>query len=398
MFADTTLLLSGGVALALGLLVLLARRRRGDRQSRDGGVHPDYLKGLNYLLNEETDRAIDLFVRMAEVDSETVETHFALGSLFRRRGEVDRAIRIHQNLIARPNLARDQRQQALFALGEDYMRAGLHDRAENLFQELVETPRFRRRSLEQLAVIYEQQKDWEQAIAVRKRLQVIRGADDRHIIAHYLCEQAESIGSSRDTRSMRSLLRKALAQDKTSLRAMILQAELTESEGDGLAAAEAYRKILEKESRLAVLLLPRLRRVLRSAGKAAVFEQAVSAIESQGGTAARADLALALVLSPELEDAVMLSVFRNWLESEAAFAGTLRLIEGRAGDADDRMLLDAVRGLLDARAQFRCLECGFPGHLHYWQCPSCKVWDSIQPISLAGGLFPEPEDQRPISG
>jgi lipopolysaccharide assembly protein B len=395
MFADVSPLLLGGLLLLLVLLFLVMRRGL-DRSPRGDGLHPDYLKGLNYLLNEETDRAIDLFVRMAELDSETVETHFALGSLFRRRGEVDRAIRIHQNLIARPNLRRDQRQQALFALGEDYMRAGLQDRAENLFQELVDTPRFRKRALAQLATIYELQKDWEQAITVRRRLQVISGGDDRHIIAQYLCEQAEAAGTARDARGMRALLRKAISQDKGSLRALILQAELADSEGDGRGAAASYRRILDKDSSYAVLLLPKLRRVLRGIGKPEEFEQVVQNLERNAGPAARADVALALVLSPELEEPATLRVFRSWVETEAAFVGTLRLLDGRGDGTSDRMLLDAVRGLLDGRERFRCGECGFAGHVHYWQCPSCKAWDSTRPISLAGGLFPEPEEKRPL--
>jgi len=394
MFAELSPLLLIALALALVLLLVLILRHGFGSRRRGDGLHPDYLKGLNYLLNEETDRAIDLFVRMAELDSETVETHFALGSLFRRRGEVDRAIRIHQNLIARPNLARDQRQQALFALGEDYMRAGLQDRAEHLFQDLVDAARFRRRALEQLASIYEQQKGWDEAITVRKRLQVIRGGDDRHIIAHYLCEQAEAAGLARDPRTARTLLRKATSQDRDSLRAQILLAGLSESEGDDEGAMRAYRRILEQDSSLAVLVLPKLRRVLRGAGRAEVFTEAVLAMEKAGGAAARAHIALALVLNPELEEPVTLRIFRGWVEGEAAFAGTLRLLDGRNDEASDRRLLDAVRGLLDGRPRFRCGECGFAGHVHYWQCPSCKSWDRTQGISLAGGLFPEPEDKR----
>jgi lipopolysaccharide biosynthesis regulator YciM len=138
--------------------------RRSQRQERGKCVNdtsPVYFRGLNHLLNEEPDKAIDAFVEMLEVDSDTVETHLALGNLFRRRGEVERAIRIHQNLIARPALTREQRAQALLELGQDYMRAGLLDRAENLFRELKDTRLHVRQALKNLLVIYEKERDWQ---------------------------------------------------------------------------------------------------------------------------------------------------------------------------------------------------------------------------------------------
>jgi len=130
----------------------------------------DYFKGLNYLVNEQPDKAIEVFIRVVEVDSETIETHLALGSLFRRRGEVDRAIRIHQNLIARPSLNREQRTQALLELGQDYMNAGLLDRAESLFLELVELDAHTVRALQLLADIYEQEKDWQACLDIVEQL------------------------------------------------------------------------------------------------------------------------------------------------------------------------------------------------------------------------------------
>src|SRR5277367_1878657 len=124
----------------------------------------DYLVGLNFLLNEETDKAVDIFIKMLEVDSDTVETHLAVGKLFRRRGEVDRAIRIHQNLIARPQLERVYREQSLFELGQDYLSAGMLDRAEKIFLELLNGSSHSAQALRTLIDIYQQEKDWEKAV------------------------------------------------------------------------------------------------------------------------------------------------------------------------------------------------------------------------------------------
>ena len=177
--------------LLAGLFILLAIAgwalgRFGDRDEVEAPppLNIDYLKGLNFLLNEQTDQALEHFLKMVRVDDKTIETHFALGSLFRRRGEVDRAIRIHQNIIARPDLAADQRDQALYSLARDYQAAGLLDRAENLFARLAEGSRYQVQSLEHLCRIYEQEKDWEKAIDAGHQLEQIGGRSLALQIAH----------------------------------------------------------------------------------------------------------------------------------------------------------------------------------------------------------------------
>ncbi len=156
--------------------------RFGERDVEDAPppLNIDYLKGLNFLLNEQTDQALEHFLEMVRVDDKTIETHFALGSLFRRRGEVDRAIRIHQNIIARPDLAAEQRDQALFSLAKDYNHAGLLDRAENLFARLSEGSRYQVQALESLCRIYEQEKEWERAIEAAEKLEILGAAHWRY--------------------------------------------------------------------------------------------------------------------------------------------------------------------------------------------------------------------------
>ncbi|NNF96569.1 MAG: tetratricopeptide repeat protein, partial [Halobacteria archaeon] len=170
----------------------LGRRSKARRQEESSLELPSsYLRGLNYLLNEQQDKAIDLFIQLLDVDNDTVETHLALGSLFRRRGEVDRAIRIHQNLIARPTLSKEQRMQALFELGQDYMRAGLLDRAETLLGELIGNEPHTVAALQHLLDIYQQEKDWDKAIQIAQRLESRTGQSKRNLIAQYYCEKAD---------------------------------------------------------------------------------------------------------------------------------------------------------------------------------------------------------------
>ena len=153
-------------------------------------LHPDYLTGLDYLVTEQPDRALDMFLKLMDANADTIETHFALGALYRRRGEVERAIRIHQNLLARDALAPEHREQALLALAQDYLRAGLLDRAEGLFQQVSEVPRLRASALDALRGVYERQHDWQQALGTYRQLARIKAAPPRTVAAHYLCELA----------------------------------------------------------------------------------------------------------------------------------------------------------------------------------------------------------------
>src|SRR5450631_3710715 len=153
-------------------------------------MHPDYLAGLDFLVTEQPDRALDMFLKLMDANADTIETHFSLGSLYRRRGEVERAIRIHQNLLAREALAPEHREQALLALAQDYLRAGLLDRAEKLFQQVSEVPRLRASALDSLRGVYERQHEWQQALDVYRQLARIKAAPPKLVAAHYLCEIA----------------------------------------------------------------------------------------------------------------------------------------------------------------------------------------------------------------
>mgnify|MGYP001440072004 FL=1 len=170
------------------------RADRGDEPMPP--VNADYLRGISQLVNEDADQAIATFVRVLEVDNDTAETHLALGNLFRRQGEVDRALRMHQNLVARPNLKAIHRNQARYELAQDYLRAGVLDRAEGLFRELADQNLFLERSLSGLIAIYEQERDWDQSIATTRRLETVRGTSMRPVIAQYFCELAEQARSA----------------------------------------------------------------------------------------------------------------------------------------------------------------------------------------------------------
>src|SRR3977135_153169 len=188
---DLPLLTWALVVAALVLGILAGHFGWGQRWPASlGRLHPDYVTGLDYLVTEQPDRALDMFLKLMDANADTIETHFALGSLYRRRGEVERAIRIHQNLLARDALAPEHREQALLALAQDYLRAGLLDRAEVLFQQVSEVPRLRVSALDSLRSVYERQLEWQQALNVYRVLARTKAAPPRVVSAHYLCELA----------------------------------------------------------------------------------------------------------------------------------------------------------------------------------------------------------------
>ena len=189
-------------------------------------IHPEYFKGLNFVLNEQPDKAIEVFIRMVEVDNETVETHLALGNLFRRRGEVDRAIRIHQNLIARPTLNQGQRAHALLELGMDYMHSGLLDRAEKLFLELVDLDLYLNEAYFNLLEIYQQEKDWENAIIIAKKFETISGENLNPVIAHFFCEVAENELNSGRLSNAKEQIHNAMNANSKCVRASIIEAKI----------------------------------------------------------------------------------------------------------------------------------------------------------------------------
>lgn len=372
------------VALVAAAALGWASARRGRRkpQKRHRRFSREYFRGLNFLLNEEPDKAVEVFTRMVEVDSDTVETHFALGSLFRRRGEVDRAIRVHQNLIARPNLDRDHRAQALFELGLDYMRAGLFDRAETLFQDLAAHRTHGADALYQLLAIYEQQKDWEQAIATARRLESATGISRHEEIAQYHCEMAARAIDREDYRQAAKALRRAQGSDRNAVRVRLLRGRLAELEKRPGEAVQAYERALLIDPAFAQEALPAIARCARHAGQPEILDKIIEDLQRRD-TDAVAYIAVAAILDPAVNVPAAQACVERFLqrsESLQQLEELARLLgEGsEIGGAQER-LIRALRQMLSQGPRYRCRECGFTGKQLYWQCPSCKTWNSTRP-------------------
>ena len=363
----------------------LARRDGGARREESHASAPAFFRGLNYLLDEQPDKAIDVFLKLAEVDTETAETHLALGSLFRRRGEVDRAIRIHQNLIARDTLSREQRGFALFELGQDYMRAGLLDRAELLFQEVAELGMHRERALQGLLDIYQQERDWVKCLEVAERLKPLTQRPMAAEIAQYHCELAEEARRAGDLAKARKHLSRAQDAAPSCVRATILEGRMAVAAGDNQTAVDLFLRVADQAAPFVPEVLPDLIRALH-----ALERDEVPVLESLASKRPSPQLILTLadaILRERGTEAAM-EILTRYLESNVDLAALERLLALQAGqgsksDEDverDHVVHQAVSYLLSRQPGYQCDHCGFSARALHWQCPSCKRWGSVQPV------------------
>jgi len=288
-----------------------------------------YGKGLNYLLNEQPDKATEVLIQMVEVDPDTVELHLALGSLFRRRGEVDRAIRVHENVMRRAALSEALRAQAGLELGRDFLKAGLLDRAEQLFTRMLAEGQHEQEVCRHLVDVYQQVGEWEKAIEIGQRLARSDGGNWHVRVAHYLCELGERALAQRDYQATQDYAGRALQENPDCVRANLLRAQCYEAQRQFDAAVAAYRQVQQQDADLIPELAESLRRCERALGETVAV-----------GT-----------------------------EAAPAPAG---LTAG--GDAQHS------RG---GQVRYRCEACGFSSRKLFWQCPGCRGWSTVKPITAS---------------
>jgi len=377
------------VAAASGWLA--GRRNQGKPGScSDSILGPEYIKGLNYLLNEQQDKAIDVFIRMLEVNSDTVETHLALGNLFRKRGEVDRAIRIHQNLIARTSLSSEQRNDAVLELGEDYMKAGLFDRAEALFNELLENNVHLSSVLPLLLDIYQQEKDWSSAIRIANQMGIVGGQPARAIIAHFYCELAENARARDKLDEACKLLEKASEYNPYCARARLIRAVIARQQGEYQVALTAYEQVAERDIELLPEILDDMYTCHRELGTmAAMIDYLHKVVALYAGISPV--LLLADIMSSEKDDRAAAEFISGELSKRPSVRGLSRFIDlslvHSEGAARENLLIlkNMTDKLLENKPVYKCHDCGFCGKALHWQCPGCKHWNTVKPIHGVDG-------------
>ncbi len=365
----------------------LAGRRGGEIKGgvRISRLSNTYFRGLNYLLNEQQDKAIEIFLQIAEVDKETIETQFTLGHLFRRRGEVDRAIRLHQSLVARNGLNEEQRTRAVLALGEDYMRAGVLDRAETLFTDLVQMGVHAPQALRQLISIYQAERDWDKAIEHAVQYEKASGEQMGRVIAHFHCELAEKARLENRIDLVREQIGLAYSADSHCVRAGVIEGRLELAEGNDAAAIRAFERVARHDIEfLPEILAPLLACYERRGETARARGFLQEMIEHYPGVAPVLALAQ-LVQRDEGIDKAQAFLTRQ-LQQRPSVRGEAALIDlSITNPGDDpgeslRVLKQITDQMVVRTNSYRCQHCGFGARAHHWQCPSCKNWGSIKPL------------------
>ncbi len=369
----------------------LTGRRGSERSSgaRFSELSQTYFSGLNYLLNEQPDKALEVFLKIAEMDSDTFETQLALGNLFRRRGETDRAIRLHQDLYSRPKLSSEQRSIALQELGEDYMRAGLLDRAEALYTDLLNVGSQEPAALKHLIAIYQQERDWTRAIEMAVRLDQLKGGG-APLIAQFYCELAEQARTQGAFDEARSTAQRALRTDSKCVRARILLGRIERNLDRMDLAIEHFEAAVEVDPDFLPEVLPELldayeaqsachqardfldRMLVRDRGVSAMLARSEMIERTQSRSDAITFLADRLHQRPSVRG--VLKVI------DLSFAGEL----GQRAEAVG-LVRELLHRLLDRKPGYRCSRCGFSPRALHWQCPSCKSWGSIKPVPGVAG-------------
>jgi lipopolysaccharide assembly protein B len=374
------------VAAASGWWMARRSDQRGIGPPR--GVRTDYFRGLNYLLDDKPDQALEVFARMAESDRETVETQIMLGNLFRHRGEVDRAIHIHHQLTVRGDLSPEQRQRATLELAEDYLRAGLFDRAETLYRTLIDHANpgeHTAEALQRLLKLYEQEKDWQQAIQHCDLLEQLTGKIRLVEAAQYCCELAlQSLTQDRREDANR-WLHEALRRHPRCSRASLLLAQLAQQHGDHQLAIQVLMAVEHQNPAFlseALLPLEQCHAALDQVDRHTDWLYTVQKRYRYGWLTAH--LASHLFRLGKTSEA--LDFLTRELHTRPSFIGLRTLVEiklHRSGmDRDElQTLYQASNRMLDGAARYRCDQCGFTVKTLHWQCPSCKQWESVKPLS-----------------
>ena len=369
--------------LFFGMGWLAARIDIKELLSESSVLPHSYFQGLNFLLNEQQDKAIEAFIEVVKVDPQTIELHFALGSLFRRRGEVDRALRMHHNLVERADLDDEKRQQAVFELAQDYLKAGILDRAESLFKELESTA-YAKQSLEFLLELFQKEHDWLKAIAVTKQLAVVTGQPYNKQAAFFYCELASEEIKAENPVAARDHLLQALQDDPNAVRASMITGDLLVSEGKLEEAINIWKNIETQDAQYLPLVAERLLNAFTSLNREVDGIALLRGYLSKYHSLDLMNVLFVGVLKNE-GPAAAYQLVRDELESNPTLLGLDKLLEARLLEVPVSMRADVelVKNLVHKRtrnlATYRCAHCGFKARQFYWHCPACQAWGSYSP-------------------
>ncbi|WP_370052112.1 lipopolysaccharide assembly protein LapB [Neptunomonas sp.] len=364
------------------------QKQRYRPASQETGLNRDYFQGLNFLLSDQPNEAIESFIRTLEINSDTLPAHLALARLFRKKGDVERAIKMHQNLLARPDLSREDQLRVHMALALDYDSIGLLDRSEHLLVDVLKEPlpdATRIRALTKLIKLYEKEQEWDSALQATQRL----GKDQNEVIkksaAHYACELAEQSYQQHNTKQAMAHLKTALSYDANCVRASLMMAEIFSSQQQWKMAISRLRQIETQDRYFVSEALPYLKSCYQSLNKLSDYEQYLRDCLSHTPSASiilaltelvfmqQGAIAAGLFLTQELKHRPSIKGFNRLID--------LHLEYGSASAKESLQTLKSLTSALEeSKPQYQCYQCGYAAKQLAWHCPSCKNWSSIRPI------------------
>ena len=369
-----------GLPLAFGLGWLASRLDLRQLRIDNRQAPRAYFKGLNFLLNEQQDKAIDAFIEAVQNDPDTSELHFALGNLFRRRGEYERAVRVHEHLLSRGDLSTADRQRAQNALAKDYVKAGLLDRAEDALKKLEGTSFEGQARLARLA-IYERSREWPQAREVAEQLELSGEVSFSVRKAHYLCEQARELNAQGDAAGAAKLLETAMTETPDAPRPRLLLGQLQLNMGLAVQACETLGQLFEQGSVAAPLASSSLVRAALSAQRVPQMLQLLQTHYAQSPCIDVMDAIVALEKANHASDEQARQRYIEHLQKQPSLLAASRWLAG--ADLGNETTRAPVQKALEQAsrplARYRCAACGFEAKEHFWHCPGCQAWDSYPP-------------------
>lgn len=369
------------------------RSAQKDREDFSNKLSRDYVTGVNFLLSNQTEKAVDLFLNMLqkqeaenEIESDSqFEAELTLGNLFRSRGEVDRALRIHQALDRSPNYTFEQKLLAKQQLAKDFMAVGFYDRAENLYITLVDEPEFAEGALQQLAVIYQKTKEWKKAINVAEKLAKIAPKEDNIELAQYYCEYVQALPNGHKENSQQ-ILQQALKVAPGCVRASMMLADLNIAQQDYQSAVRILENVLNQNPNYIGEVLPQLKECYRQLDQLDNFELFLIRVTQEIRNSS-VELALAdLIAEKDGRSAAQGKVYQQLNHNPSMFLFH-RFIEYQIDDAEEGRGKDSLvllHKLVGERIKqgfdYRCVNCGYQSHKLMWCCPSCRQWEKVKPI------------------
>jgi lipopolysaccharide biosynthesis regulator YciM len=345
-----------------------------------------YSTGLNYLLSNQQDKAIDYLLEALKVEDDTVEAHFAMANLFRRRGELDRALKVHEHLVRQKHLPNSAKQQAVFELAKDFLSAGLYDRAETMFHKLLKSKLYGLKSLSSLMKIYQSTKDWQQGIALKKAIVKTRDKKLLHNLANFYCELASVALAQDEFIAVIELLENALSHDPNSCRANWLMAQVYENHQQHNEACQCYKAIYEQDKEFFPDVIDKMFACYQALDAEEEFYQFIRKVYDETGSTSAlisylthleqgkgANHAKAFILSA-LKRRPTIRGFKHFVK--------MQMNDNQAENTADNLevIRELVSAYLNVKHRYSCRTCGFNSSTHYWSCPSCHDWEQLKPV------------------